>query len=276
MAHPFGWSNYLQSNVEDLAIKSQAGMFNIILIFGPTRYGKSTLSFQIAKTISDYCKVPFGNENIELDAEKLMEVASLGKKHHVYVLDEGAFDLKGEDWQGKANKTLRKFFNTAAKYNQTFIINIPLIGSLHSDFVRDDHARGIRVNAQVNMDAVDPLKRYKRGYAKLYNNFLVGQWEGCKKKYPHSLLWKFYADTPVVSFNSNISFIDEEAYQQKKDEAIKKLGEDKKPSGEDKKRLSLACNYLHNEYKMSYENIGKVIKVSENTVGRIVRLEKKK
>jgi hypothetical protein len=275
MKEHYLYDNYLRENAKALAWRSLAGMPNIILIFGPTRWGKSTLAFCLAKEISEVCKVPFTVDNIDFDAEILVSEASNGKKHHVYVLDEGAFQLKGEDWQNKASKILRKFFNTAAMYNQTFIICIPFIGELHKAFIKDEHACGFRVHAKLNRKADKPEDMYKKGFVKAYKKYLYAQWKGEKDNVHHSTLWKYASDVPICKFPKDISFIDEDKYQEKKKAAIKKLADDESASDKSHQRKAgLLAKYVHKEQKLSYQKIGEIIGSHENTVGRLIRAVK--
>jgi hypothetical protein len=266
------YKGYLRDNAKELAWRSLAGMPNIILIFGPTRWGKSTLSFCLGKEIATHCKVPFSVDEIEFDAEYLVKEASKGKKHHVYVLDEGAFQLKGEDWQNKASKVLRKFFNVAAKYNQTIIINIPFIGELHKSFIKDEHTCGLRVNARKNSKAKNPNELYERGFVKGYKKSLSTQWHCERNDIHHSLLWKFRPDMPICKFPKDTSFIDEVAYQKKKDAAIQTLNDQDSGSEKTYKNYAgLFAKQLHKVHKYSYLEAGKVAGIHENTIGRIIR-----
>lgn len=265
------YKGIMQKNADVMADRVKiGGLFNIIVIFGPTRSGKSTLAFQIAKHISEKLGVPFTVDNIHFDAEEYIKFLT-GKKFYVGVLDEAAFDMKGEDWYNKASKKLRKYINTAAKFNQTLIICIPKLGSIHSDFVTDFHSRGIRTHISYKQKP-DGTNVWTRGVAKGYvGEKFFKQWEHEKKfKKQENELWVYEKTIGPFQFSKNISFIDEAAYQKKKEKAIESLDEDY-DKNDDRLKVAKLAKFLKEEKNLPYREIASILDVHENTIGNLIR-----
>lgn len=263
-------------NVITLAKRVNDGLFNIILIFGPTRSGKSTLAFQIAKTISDKVGVPFSVDNVHFSAAELVAWLD-GKKKAVGILDEGAFEMKAEDWHNAASKNLRKYIDTAAKHNQTIIVNIPKIKELHSSLISNYHSRGFRTQIIIKHNKKTGEMTWRPGNCKGYKGKkLFNQWEFEKKlNWDEDTMYKLPCTIGPYSYGKDISFIDEAAYQKKKDEAIAKLQlDDKDENKTNAVKLGKLCMHVHKEEKLAYAKIGTIISSHANTVGNLVRLAK--
>jgi len=205
----------LQRNVSKLCEKIDNNFFNLVIIYGATRAGKSTLSMQMCQDMAQILGVPFTVDNIFFGASELLDEMKKGKKKHIYQLDEAAFNLKGADWADEVQKDLIKFIDTAAKYNQTLIIIIPYIEELKYRFIRDIHTKTMEVT-------FNPFT-YERGYVKLYNHP-----SALKKynllKYKQFFQANYVKNTPA-RFTADTGAIDMEEYDRKKDAAIQALGE---------------------------------------------------
>lgn len=263
-------------NVLTLSKRVQDGLFNIILIFGPTRSGKSTLAFQIAKTICQEVGVPFNDDNIHFSAAKLVEWLN-GQKKQVGILDEGAFEMKAEDWHNAASKNLRKYIDTAAKFNQTIIVCIPKIKELHSSLVSNYHSRGFRTQINFKQNKKTGEMTWRPGNCKGYKGKkLFNQWEFEKKlNWDEDTMYKLPCTIGPYSYGKDLSFMDEVAYNKKKEEAIAQLQlDDKDENKTNALKLGKLCLYVHTNEKMPYEKIGKLIDSHTNTVGTLVRLAK--
>lgn len=231
----------LEQNVKHAALRIRKGFFNVFIVWGPTRTGKSTLVFQIANALATELGGTFtAKDNIFFSSKDIVDVGKKGVKNCIYVLDEASFDGKGVNWQNKDQQNLIKLFNTAAKYNQTYFLILPNLEELKSTFIRDDHSIGIQIG--YNKRTLD------RGWFRLYSKtqFLGKYWK---------LVNKHYADaqTSLYSyqgkFNEDLSFLDVEEYNRKKDEAIQRLGEEaeeeeKLGAREKKYKTSLANMFM--------------------------------
>lgn len=201
----------LKPAMDHLIRKINKGFFNILLIFGATRSGKSTLAFQLGDYIAQNVGVTFTDKEVFFDAAALEAECSKGKKNAVFMLDEAAFDLTGEDWAKDAQKRLKTYFSVAAKYNQTFILIIPHIEELRKYFVINEHTRGIEVYYD--------RKTLRRGRCKLYSRSKLRQIYYLRKMNHYgaaAAVWGFNNTFPnIIPPGINV-----EAYEAAKDAAI--------------------------------------------------------
>jgi len=211
----------LRSNLDQLILRSKKGFPNIIVVFGPTRAGKTTSTCQNAYYVATGLNMPFTNDNIFFNSDMCLREAKKGTKHGVYVMDEAAFDLMGEDWKNKADDQINflKMIMTAAMFAQTFFICIPKLEKLREYIVTDDHARGLEIYYN--------QKTYEKGYFKGYNrSSLIFKWV--------LLRMRKYSDAQKVNcqfrgrFHKDMSFIDTKQYQKDKEAAIQQIGENQK------------------------------------------------
>lgn len=225
----------LRNNLDRLGLKIKKGFFNIIIVFGATRTGKTTLAAQMGKHLSKDIGVSFDVNDIFFDTAKLVEEAQKGIKNKIYQLDEAAFDLMGEDWHKKSQKDLIKLTMTAAKYNQTFMILIPRLERLRETLISDEHTVGIGTYYN--------KKTFERGYYSMHSKqTLLTLYDALKmKKY-----WKLKnIRAPVTGrFSARMKdFIDMKIYDDMKDQAIRQIGETKKNNkGERKDWIINAIN----------------------------------
>lgn len=240
----------LAYNIEHCAKRIEKGFFNVFLIWGPTRCGKSTLAFQMAKELSLLLNVDFSDKDVFFSAEKITQEGIKGHRKKIYVLDEASFDGKGVDWQSKDQQNFLKMFNVAAKFNQTYFILLPHIEELKYNFVRDAHSMGL----QVTYDA-DTLER---GFFRMYDkNSLIYKWSMLSQKKLTEAEQAYFSHEG--RFGNDLSFFNEEAYNKAKDEAIAELGKENKKEPQEKpriladrfkKRLKDLVVYVYDKYKV--------------------------
>lgn len=207
----------LRNNLNRLVTKIRNNFFNIIIIFGATRTGKSTLATQIGYYMSHYLGNTFTTQNnIYFNVDELVEEGKKGVKNAIYQLDEAAFDLKGTDWAKSGQKQLLVLFNTAAMYNQTYIIIIPKLEELRSHFISDEHTCGLEVYYN--------KRTFERGFYKAYTSEQL--------MYKYVMLKNLQYQRAMRSvfsfhgrFNKYMNFVDEDEYLRKKIDAINKIGE---------------------------------------------------
>jgi hypothetical protein len=221
-------SETLRNNLDRLVTKIKKNFFNIIIIFGATRTGKSTIATQIGYYMSHHLGNTFTSQsNIFFNVDELVEEGKKGVKNAVYQLDEAAFDLKGTDWAKSGQKQLLVLFNTAAMYNQTYIIIIPKLEELRSHFISDEHTCGLEVYYN--------KRTFERGFYKAYTSEQL--------MYKYMMLKNLQYQRAMRSvfsfhgrFNKYMDFVDEEEYVRKKIDAINKIGE---AQSDDKTKIKL-------------------------------------
>ena len=251
---------YLRNNVNRLSLKVKKGFFNIIIVFGATRTGKTTIAAQICKYMSLDVGVSFNVNDIFFDTADLVKEAQKGIKNKIYQLDEAAFDLMGEDWHKKAQKDLIKLTMTAAKYNQTFVILIPRLERLRETLISDEHTVGIGTYYN--------KRTFVRGYYSLYDKrTLLSLYDTLKnKKY-----YKMKMIRPPIRgrFTKRMAdFINMKKYNEMKDAAIKKIGESENKDKKDGKK-----EWILNAVRLGLKrsDIAKSFGVTSNYIGNIVR-----
>lgn len=249
-----------KSNLDTIIDRSKKGLPTLIIVFGPTRSGKTTIVAQSAKYIADGLGVEYTVENnIFFDAEHLLNESKNKKYHQVWHIDEAAFSLMGEDWQNKIQKDLIKLQMTAAKYAWVTFIIIPFLEKLRDTFVRDEHTRGIETYFG---------KNNQKGYFMILDQYKI--------MYKHFLLKgkKFSEAKRVVPshrgrFNSNMGFLDIDAYERKKDDAISKIGNEEKKD-KWKEAFVKLCSHLINEKSYTKVKIAKICSISHQRLSDII------
>ena len=248
----------LRDNLINIADRAKQGLPNLIIVFGPTRSGKTTFTAQCCKFLADLLKTKYDNKNIFFDTGALFDEAIKGKKRYVYHMDEAAFSLMGEDWQNEAQKNLLKLTMTAAKNAQTIWLIIPNLEKLRDAFIRDEHTRGVEMYFGPN---------YTKGYFKLYDQRSL--------LYKHELLKsKRYSEANQVRpfhrgrFSGNMDFIDLELYEKAKDEAIKGIGQNE-TSNLWKARLGTTVNFVYRVYGVPIKDLANNMSMMPNKVSEL-------
>lgn len=205
---------YLRSNLLRLINRVNKGFPNLLLIWGATRSGKTTIAVQCATFLSQELNVPFNVNHVFFNVNELNLQVKKGVDKSIYLLDEAAFDLMGEDWHKGAQKELQKLIMTAAMYKQTLIIVIPYIEKLRYFLIKEDHARGIRT--YINKSTLQ--RGFYMGYSHdklqyVYNALLTKRYDKFR-----TFINKFKG-----RFNKQMDYIDEEKYLAKKKDAINKI-----------------------------------------------------
>ncbi|RLC38445.1 hypothetical protein DRH27_02260 [Candidatus Falkowbacteria bacterium] len=209
--------NGLRNNLDHIINRSNNGRASYIVVFGPTRSGKTTLSFQCAKYICNALKKPLTlDNNVFFNTGKMLKQAQNGERQQVLVLDEASFDLLSADWglNQKNQLDFMKMIFTGATLAHVYFILIPPVDRLNNAIIYDEHTRALETYDN---------KYGKPGNFKAYNN------ESLKYKY-EMLKAKKYRDARRVHvpfygrFNKDLSFIDLEEYEKRKLKAINELG----------------------------------------------------
>lgn len=205
------FNTLLLPNVDARVKRIQSGMFNIIIMFGATRSGKSTFSRQLAQYMSKQLGAPFSlQQNVTFEADKLAQMANdSNKKNWCFILDEASNDLLSSDRANKFQLMLIKFYNIAAKYNQTHFILLPNVQQLKKDFLSDFHSCGFETVIKYNRKT----QLYERGHGRAYNRVDMA------KLYDNWKRNKLNDAMTSVHYGFSFSFSKEEPYWNDADEA---------------------------------------------------------
>jgi hypothetical protein len=223
---------YLIKNMDAVVLRSKKGLPTYIIVSGPTRSGKTTLSMQCAYYVANKLGKNFNINNVYFDAEKLRESAK-GNKNAVYLLDEAAFNMMGQDWQRKEQRNMIKYMMTAAKYAPVFFICIPLLEKLSASVIEDQHTRGLETYLSKNL--------VQRSAKILTHDQLVYRWEALRRRE----YWKLRKNNGIrAKFNKQLSFMDMEKYEKMKDNAIDSIGKEEKSPTDKKLYIMNAKKHL--------------------------------
>lgn len=244
----------LKTSMSHLVRKIEKGFFNIVLVWGGTRTGKSTLTFKCADAVARSVGVPFNDKYIFFDANELEKECSKGKKKQVYVLDEAAFDLTGEDWSKDAQKKLKTFFSVAAKYNQTFFLIIPHIEELRKYFVINEHTRGMEVKYN--------RRTLERGFVTLYSRSALRTIYYLRKMNHYGKAEMVFGFKDRFSKKMPAS-IDIDAYEKRKDEAIQN-----QQAEDDNKDTKIAMIWRCLDEGLKPKQIAKIVNTSLDYIYR--------
>lgn len=205
----------LEANFKHLQKSVQAHWDCVFIIDGREGVAKSTLGKMAGYYLS---KGHFSVDNIVFTAEQFMEAVDKAKPQTAIVFDEMVMAGLSTDVLSGMQKALTKKFTLIRKKQLYIIMIIPYIFMLQKYFALS--------RALFLIHCYSP-NGYDRGFFKFYNyeekNFLymVGhKYWNYNKKAKFSFSGKFENYTNL--------FIDEEAYENKKDEAIKNIKDDDK------------------------------------------------
>jgi hypothetical protein len=163
----------LRKSLDRLVEKSQKGYMSVIILFGPTRAGKSMLGIKNASYCARKLGVNFSNPEIYWHVDQFLEDAA-GKMNQVFLIDEGALDLLSNEWYEETQKKLIKYHMTAAKYKQIVFICIQNFGKMPSHIATDFHTR--LIECRINSKTLE--NGYYRLFNKSSNNYI---YDLCKK-----------------------------------------------------------------------------------------------
>lgn len=225
----------------DLKIKKiQQGLFNICIIWGPTRSGKSTIARQMAYYMSKELNRPFSvKNNIWFEVEELEKACNDPRREgECFILDEASFDLMSSDVGNKFQRALMKFYNTAAKYHQTHFILMPNLQQLKKDFLLDYHAYGFQTSIRFNKKK----KEYEKGRGTAFNRIDMARQYDLWKHQQYEKAINYRGNGYMFTFTAEEPYLTEEQftiYEAKKDAAIKSSIKTKEKKEKDSKFSAL-------------------------------------
>jgi hypothetical protein len=234
MLHPVTDLNYymdgfLRDNLNEIPRFLKKAWDCVIIVSGngKVRIGKSTEAIQdayyVAWIINEQKKksgevpkdnpVPFNIDNVAFDPDELMKIAGKLPRNSVIVYDEGRAGLDSARAMENINKAMQDFFQECGQYGHVIFIVLP-------DYFKLQET--IAVPRSLFLINVYADKDYNRGYFEFFNEpkkellYIIG-----KKR------WGTTAKYLAVNSNFRGRFtsyfpIDQESYNQKKRDALKK------------------------------------------------------
>ena len=204
----------LKYNFDNFLIKGvKHGHDGIVLITGLEGTGKSTFTQQIAAYCD--CKQTLDLSRIVFTGRDLMKAIDVAAPETALIFDEAIMDMSSQDFATEMQKILIKKFTLIRKKRLYIFIVIPSVFMLRKYFAI------FRTRAMINCYCPDGITR---GYFRFYSF-------ATKKK----LYLRGYKEMDMGAVKPDFSgtfvdtygfFTDADAYEAKKDAAIKKLTED--------------------------------------------------
>jgi len=209
----FSMDGYLTSNVEFLYKRKTKKWDNLIIIDGDERAGKTTISQQIGYVYSIMNKSMFSVNNIFFNPEKMFNYA-YKNKNDIIIWDEAAMGGLSTEWQNKVQQLLIKMLMTCGKYNHLYIFIIPKFKRINAYLGLDRSIALIRVYSPDNIE---------RGYFRFYNKTKKEKLYHYEKQNMYKRTRMSYPNFIGRFVNTEGMIIDEDKYQEKKDQAISSL-----------------------------------------------------
>lgn len=204
----------LKYNFDNFLIKGvKHGHDGIILITGLEGTGKSTFTQQIAAYCD--CKQVLDLSRVVFTGRDLMKAIDVVNPETALIFDEAIMDMSSQDFATEMQKILIKKFTLIRKKRLYIFIVIPSVFMLRKYFAI------FRTRAMINCYCPDGITR---GYFRFYSFatkkklYLRGY-----KEMDMGVVRPDFSGTFVDTYGF---FIDADAYEAKKDEAIKRLTED--------------------------------------------------
>jgi len=194
----------------DLMVKRMKSKRDVVLLVdGHEGEGKSNIACMICSYIAEITGRTYTVDNIFFDIKDMTDFAKQGKEKVIH-WDEGALGGLASDWWNKNQKLFVKLLMVARKKQHFFVICVPKFYKLN-EYLACDRSIGL-----VHVYSADNLERGRFTY---YNDnkkdVLYDNW---KRK--HKKTYKFN-----YNFHGRFSdclkhLVDEDKYEEKKDEAI--------------------------------------------------------
>lgn len=213
----------LIANLDFCIRRQKKGWDNLLIIDGDEGSGKSTLAKAIGYYLAQQTGTEFTVDNVFFKLEEMMEYAANNEKK-VILWDEAAMEALAKDWMGNLQKKLIKILMMARKKGHMWIFVIP-------DFSQLSHY--IAVRRSLGLIHVYSQDNLSRGTFVFMNKPKKNSAYNLMKKTKMAHYYKF--DFAGKFTEGSKYVIDDEAYEEKKDEAILSLFQDRE-AGETKSR----------------------------------------
>lgn len=236
------------------------GFDNFVLIDGKEGFGKTTLGGQICYYIHYNTGRPFSHNNIYFRVSRMLEDMKK-TRGQIFLLDEAELDLLSEQ-RGKMQRYFMQMLMAARKKNHFIVAIIPTIKKLKS-FVVERAIGFIRVYSPDNLS---------RGFYAYYNeeakNRLYEWWQR-SRKLEYKKHYTFNGTFP----NKFKEFIDEDAYDKKKDEAIESIGNEEEKDNATTRKLKILQYFIwwgikNGIIKETQKEVSKRIQIAPESISR--------
>lgn len=196
----------------DLTIKrTKTKWDNLIIIDGMERGGKTTMAKTIAYYIAHTKKIPFSVDNAFFDQNELMNFAT-NNTEQIIIWDEAAIGGQSNQWYQTLQQKLNTMLMLTGKYRHTYIFIIPSFFRLN---------RYLAIDRSIALIHIYTPDLITRGLFSAYNT--------TQKNYIYNSYKKTESYGKNPSFRGRFTIKntetiwDEEIYEKKKDEAIRKF-----------------------------------------------------
>ncbi len=196
--------------------------------------GKTTLSCLEGYYVSYKTGRPFSDKNVFLDVKEAINFAKNTEKQ-IIIYDEPAFAGLKTDWRNKLQRDLMILIMTARKKRHFTIFNFTRFYKFN-EFIAVDAQLGM-AHLYERRDKPYPALAYiPRAFLEsLYNDAVKRHY---RNYFKYTLFTGEFGDVLNPDRKYNIlDVFDIEAYEKKKDEAISKIGEDRKEKDKQEARL---------------------------------------
>jgi len=234
---------YLKSALDSIVWNASKDWDFVLIITGDgnVRTGKSVLAMSVCAYIADRLNTPFTIDNIHFDSQTMIDHAQSAPPNSVFQYDEAREGLATVKRFSKIQQDLVDFFNECGQLNHIFVLVLPDFFSLHwelatnrSECLLNVYRNEQNVKRLVNGEKTD-VTVFQRGFMEFFN-----------KKNKAKLYYKGkrtgFRDYGMITPNFRGSFtnnypIDEQAYREKKREALSRFKDKHK---EKKERITVA------------------------------------
>lgn len=233
----------------------------LMLVDGNEGFGKSNISVGICGYIAEKMGRKFSVDNVFFDLDELIEFTAKTEQQ-VILWDEAVLGGLASEWQSKTQKKLQKILMTARKKRHFILFVIPRFFKLNEYIVVDRTIGLIHVYSADNLQIGTFVYINNNNLSKLYFDWKKKRLRNYKMRY--SFKGKFKEYLPM--------FIDEDAYEKKKDKAIESIIETKVATREEyerKAKAEIIQSLL--DSGMTIKEISKRVGLHRHTIGNWIK-----
>lgn len=255
----------------DLMIKRIQGTDDVILpVDGDEGQGKTELSCGTCYYIAHKTRRNYGIDNIFFDLDKVMKFASSTKGQIIH-FDESALGLLATNWQNKLQQKFIQLVMVARKKRHFIILCIPKFHRLPSYLIEERSIGLVHVYSRKNIQKGRFCYFTKSGKDRLYTD-----WK--KKKIKTYKENNSFSGSFVMTMNKIFSPEQIQQYEDKKDEAIMSVSEDKKDQKDKwRRQRDYLIKYIKDKTKLPFTEMEKEFKkiglddLTMETIRRVYR-----